>query len=184
MNKHRKIFLIVTALLVGSFLGTYFRKRSDMPVGSALSVARALIDTAGGDQTKLAQASDLLRQEIAQDKENLTALFLQGRALQQRGLVDQALKSYDQYLTQRISIDFAVQFNSGELSELRGDLARAEAAFAECTRIAPGEANAWEKLINILIKQGRNADAKERFRALLQILPSSDAVKRLSLKIK
>ena len=183
MNKQLAIFLVAAALLAGSFIGTYMRRSESSPKASTLSAARGLIDSAAGDKAKLAQASDLLKQEISSDPGNLTALFLQGRVLQQRGLVDQALKSYEQYFTQRVSVDFAVNFNVAELAELRGDLPRAEAFFAECVKIAPKEENAWERLILVLLKQGRANDAKERFRSLIQILPSSDAVKRLAPKL-
>lgn len=181
MNKQFSIFLLAVALLLGSFFGTYARRSSELPNISALNIAKNLIDNAAGDQAKLSAASDLLKTELQQVPSNLSALFLQARAFQQRGLIDQALKSYEQFFAQNISTSYAANYNSGELAELKGDLAHAEAYFAECTRIAPLEGSGWEKLIRLLLKQQRNADAKEHFKTMIKILPSSDAVKRLSL---
>lgn len=183
MNKQLAIFLVAAALLVGSFLGSYLRKGERVTNGSILSAAKALIDNSAGDQIKLAQASDLLTLEIAQEPGNLLALFLQARALQQRGLIDQALKSYRQYFAQKVSTDFAANYNAGELSELKGDFPSAEGFFSECVKVAPKEESGWERLILVLLRQQRNADAKEQFKALIRLLPNSEAVKRLSLKM-
>lgn len=181
MNKKFVLFLVLAVLLVGSFVGSYFWR---LPLKSSnedvVVQAQGLIDAAAGDQAKLAQASDLLRSELTINPNNLLALFLEGRALQQRGMIDAALQSYKKYFNLKISIDYAANFNAGELSELKGDLQNAEQYFINCINAAPQEGGGWERLIQFLLKQNRQQDARAYFNALQKQLPDSEAVKRLT----
>jgi tetratricopeptide (TPR) repeat protein len=141
-----------------------------------------MIDGANGDQVKLAEASDVLRRELELNPDNLSGLFQQARALQQRGLIDGALESYERYFAQKVSMDFAANYNAGELSELRGDFAKAEKYFQGCIGVAPQEWIGWERMILLLLKQQRTDDAKEYFQSLVKVAPGSDVVKRLAPK--
>lgn len=108
MNKKLSLYLLTSAVLVGSFLGSYYRGQSvKSSPKDAVAQAHNLIDTAAGDQAKLAEASDLLQKTIESDPENLSALFLQGRVQQQRGFIDLALQSYQKFLQNKISAEFA-----------------------------------------------------------------------------
>ena len=180
MSKQTGWFLSISALLIGSFFGNYLRIHGDGMRNSPQVTATALLDSANGDQKKLAEASDLLREETSRNPENFSALFLQGRVQQQRGLVDMALQSYEEYFRKKESADFAANFNAAELYELKGDFANAEKYFMSAISVAPNESGSWERLILMLIKQNRTADAKEYYQSLKEILPQSDAVKRLS----
>lgn len=181
MNKKFIVYLFLAFLLVGSFLGSYCNRHSVLGNKvDAVTQAKRLIDESAGDQMKLAQASDLLRQELLLNPDNVYALFLEGRALQQRGMIDAALNSYKKYFNQKISIDFAANYNAGELSELKGDLPSTEKYFIASINSAPQEGNGWERLIRFLLKQNRNQDAKAYFNALQKQLPDSEATKRLA----
>lgn len=179
MNKQFVLFSIVSALLAGSFLGNYFRNHPFGAGKNAVVQAKSLIDGAAGDQSQLAQASDLLRSELSENPDNLLALFLQGRALQQRGLIDAALESYRQYFDRKISVDFAAHYNAGELYELKGDLEAAERHYRGCITAAP-QAEGWEKLIRLLLRQNRVQEARVSFDSLAKQFPDSRAVKNLS----
>ena len=176
------MFVVAATLLTGSFLGTYLSKHPLTPEGGNFTLAQRMIDGANGDQVKLAEASDVLRRELELNPDNLSGLFQQARALQQRGLIDGALESYERYFAQKVSMDFAANYNAGELSELRGDFAKAEKYFQGCIGVAPQEWIGWERMILLLLKQQRTDDAKEYFQSLVKVAPGSDVVKRLAPK--
>ncbi len=180
MNKQFVICSVLSVLLAGSFLGTYFRNRPSGGGSNPVVQAKALIDEAAGDQTKLAQASDLLRRELSANPGNLQAHFLEGRALQQRGLIDAALESYKKYFSEKVSTDFAANHNAAELYELKGDLPNAERNFLNCISAAPQESACWERLIRLLLKQNRNQEAKNYFNALAAQSPGNNALKNLA----
>ena len=183
MDKKLALFLISAAVLVGCFLGSYMRRNQSTTLTSPLESARQLIDSAAGDQNKLTQASDILKAEIKTDPNNVTALFLQGRAFQQRGLIDQSILSYEQYFAKKLSMDYAASYNAGELYELKGDLQKAEKYFQDCVAVAPSEAGGWERLILVLLKEKNIPDAKEYLKSMKAVLPNSDVTKRLSAMV-
>lgn len=180
MNKQLKFFLLLAGVVVASFIGGFTRLKVDAATKSPLIQSKTIIDQQNSPQAELAKASDLLAQELLSYPENTTALFLQGRVLQRRGLLDLSLKSYEKYFTSKSSDDFAANYNAGELSELKGDLISAERYFLGCIQVAPQVEIGWDKLIKVLLKQNRKSDAEGYFKSLRQLLPQSELVKRLS----
>ena len=180
MNRKFFLYIALSTLLAGSFLSSRLLRPPSKSGNDTVVKAQRLIDESAGDLNKLAQASDLLQGEVSANPNNLHALFLRGRAFQQRGLLDAARESYAQYFKAKISIDFAANYNSGELYELKGDLPNAEKYFLGCISAAPQEVAGWERLIKVLLKQNRPQEAKEYFDAFAKQSPASDALKRLS----
>ena len=177
--KQRYVVSLLLLVVLGSFFTAYIRRSSSMPQADASLTARKLLDSANGDAQKLSDASDLLRTVVAGDSENQYAYFLQGRALQQRGLLDEALASYQKYIDLNFSSDFATHYNSGELHEVKGEFDKAERFYQVCIDLAPTVPASWERMIMLQIKAKNPAKAKGYFDALKLALPNHEIVKKL-----
>jgi tetratricopeptide (TPR) repeat protein len=180
MNKKIALLLLLIAVVVGSYSLSYAKRNPSLLCNDSVFTAKKLIDSANGNQEKLGEASDLLRKTLLENPENQYAVFLQARAMQQRGMLDQALESYQKYLELKLSSDYASNYNSAELFEAKGDLANAEKYFQACIALAPGVPSGWERMIALQLKAGRAEKAKEYFNALKASLPNSELVKKLS----
>ena len=180
MNKKIILLLLLIAIVVGSYSVSYARRNPNLLRTDSAFAAKQLIDSANGNQDKLSEASDLLRQVLQENPDNQYAFFLQARALQQRGLIDEALVSYQKYLELNISSDYVSNYNSAELFEAKGDLINAEKYFQACIILAPGVPSGWERMIKLQIKLGSTEKTKEYFNALKAALPNSEIVKKLS----
>lgn len=178
--KQRYVLSLLLVVVVGSFAVAYLRRAPSLLQPDGTIAAKKLIDSANGDQQKLGDASDILSHVIANDPDNQYAYFLQARALQQRGLIDQAIESYQRYIDLNFSSDFATHYNSGELYEVKGDTANAERFYQVCLDLAPTVPAAWERMIMLQLKVNNGAKAKVYFDALKLALPNHELIRKLT----
>jgi tetratricopeptide (TPR) repeat protein len=184
MNKNQIAFFVIVAIFLGSFFGTYVAKRPESFQTTPLNAANKLIDDAKGDAVSLKKAMDIAQREVALDAKNTRARFLLGWAAQQRGLLDQALDSYNAMFPELKSITWAARFNAGEIALAKKDLAAAEDHFMECIRVAPEQALGWGKLIRTLERAGKHQDAKDYYDSLKEVAPNSELLPQLAAEFK
>lgn len=93
-----------------------------------------------------------------------------------RGRVDEALSMFHEALRKRPGMPEALVNLGNALYEHKGDLEGAERCFEQAVKNAPTYRDALNNLANIYMNQGRQAEAEQLMRRMLDLFPDSQLV--------
>ena len=109
-------------------------------------------------QGQFQAGADLLRQSLGQNPRQPEVAYNLGYALQQLGLMDQALEAYGQAIAHAPQDVDALMARGHVLVTLKR-YTEAEVVFAKAVKLAPQNVDAWNNYGNVLLELGRDADA-------------------------
>ncbi len=112
----------------------------------------------------------MLRQSLAQNQKQPEIAYNLGYALQQLGLLDQAVQTYSQVLA-LVPQDVDALMARGHALATQSRYAEAEADFAKAAKLVPQNVDAWNNYGNVLLELGRDADAIAAYNQALAARP-------------
>ncbi len=116
------------------------------------------------------QALDECEKALAVNRENLEAFNLKGIALRRKGLIDQAIATYQDILKAK-PFQARIHYNLGVAYSKLGNLEAARRAYEKALEIKPRYPEAHANLGDIFLRQGHEDDAAREFQAALDIAP-------------
>lgn len=107
---------------------------------------------------------------LAFNRENWEASNLKGIALRRKGLIDQAIATYQAILKAK-PFQARVHYNLGIAFAKKGNLDAALKAYAKALEIKPTYPEAHANLGDVFLRQGKDDRAEQEFRAALNVAP-------------
>jgi tetratricopeptide (TPR) repeat protein len=163
-------FILSACLLVGTFSGSYYAKRS-MHSSSPISDVEQIVSSGTNDKEKLSTASSIASSILLTEPKNCNALMLSALALQRQGLLPEAIQQYEKLNIESENFNVLSHLNLGSIFEALGKNSDAEAQY----RLVLSQNNriplVWSNLIKLLLKQQKNTEASKELATALELLP-------------
>jgi Tfp pilus assembly protein PilF len=153
-------FLIASALLVGSFAGNVYYHRKAAQT-SKMMQADQILSTGTSSAAELAKATDLISEVLVEQPGNPKALMIKALSLQKRGLIDDALKNYEELTSASASLLSYGHFNAAVLYQITGQDTKAEAHYWQSLQGTDIVPMFYSNLIKLLLKNQRIDEAKQ-----------------------
>ena len=121
---------------------------------------------------RIDEAREAYRRAIAQAPEDAEPHFNLGTLEEGAGEHVRALTAYRQALSLEPPDEARIHNNMGGVLAAMGDVGGALAAYREATEVDPGLADGWHNLGNVMLAQGRYAEAESHVLRALKLSPA------------